>query len=325
MQFDCGQRERAYIKRRFACNEFLKVKRENLVVTEKFFLFGFRIIRQSKRFSDILQFLGYARRRDVYAHKQAVAESEVEAEFRSRAHSVFALWTGFNLDVLAVHEIVGCALVRRFFRFVLELDVGVLRLRSQEQVADVGDKVFLFETADLHDLAIHCVDKVCVELEQQLLRIDGDHKVCIILHGFFNRFDVVRSCSACLAVCCVVHAEILAEQVLEHTAEIEISNGNLRAVAEYAEIRIQRVAEHVHAQKRLLGCDHRAVRLGNDVLDKTQAQFHIPVGKIDVCNKVKREIGHVFVAELVDDVEFERRAAYRAVGADKTDDHVKQG
>ena len=141
----------------------------------------------------------------------------------------------------------------------------------------------------------------------------------------FNRLDIVRTCRACFAVFGSVNAEILAEQVLEHSAEIEICNGNLRAVAEYTEIGIQRVTDHIHANKRLLGRYHRAVRLGNDVLDKTQAEFHVPVGKVDVCNKVKREIGHVLVAELVDDVEFERRAAYRAVGADKAENHVKQG
>ena len=228
---------------------------------------------------------GDLRSRYIEAEVQAVAQSQIEAELRLSAE----------------------------------------RIHSEEQVTNVGEQIFLFETADLHYLLVDCVDEVCVELHQEFLRSYVDHEVCVIsqmIFVVFNRLDVGAVCNACARGTALFTAvQELAENAFEQSVEVEIGHRNLRSVAEdAAEVNVHGVFDEVNAEQSLL---HRRAVRALCVLVELQTEFDFEVFDIDVRNKVEREERAEIVAEFVDDVEFECRSADCAIGADKSHNHIE--
>ena len=272
---------------------------------------------------------GYFGCRDIEAEVQTVAESKIQAEHSSRACAVLivvALCSVGSLNVSYADLIVSLACIAFLLCRACKLDVflcaGFGSVHLEKQIADVGNQILCrIETADLHYFLVDCVDKVGIELQQEFLRRDVDHEVRIVLHGLFDSCDIALACRAC--ACCrrIFGVEELAEYAFEQSVEIESRDGNLCRIAEdAAEVNIQCVVDKVYAEELLA---YRRAACAFCVFIEFESKFDFEGVYIDVCGKIEREERTEVVAEFVDDVEFERRSADCAVGADKSHNHIE--
>ena len=201
-----------------------------------------------------------------------------------------------------------------------ELGLATRCVHSEENVADIGKQILGgIETADRHNLSVDRVDEIRVELEQEFLRRDVDHEVRIVLHRVFDRVDVAAVCGLRLrGFCSVRFVQELAENTLEQSVEVDICHCDFCSVAEdSAEVNVNRIIDEVDAQKRSVGSRTFAVLVEFD------AEIYLEFFNVDICNEIECEISTLIVAELVDNVEFERRAADRAVGIDESHHKVE--
>ncbi len=123
----------------------------------------------------------------------------------------------------------------------------------QQPVAEVGQQIFNLLAADLHNLLIHCVDKVRVELQQYLVRTEQEHNVLPIHHIALDDVNLILGGSACLVVCetaVVNRADKLTERVFNQRIYVYALELYLGSFAEEtAEVNVNAVVKQVYAEQ----------------------------------------------------------------------------